>query len=162
MTENVTPFFFLILFFFFLKTGFLCLPWNSVDQAGLQLSDSPASAYWEAEELGPKACITTTTQQFVRFLSKLPTPKFPPRDPQSSQGGVHLDRNGSRQDRLPSLTTEHLCLAHAQQPSAEQSLHPCLEAESQSSHHVQRTGISQNKKLPLWGEGSGSSMSKFL
>ena len=46
--------------FFFFKTGFLCNPGcpgtHSVDQAGLELSNSPTSA---SQVLGLKACATT-------------------------------------------------------------------------------------------------------
>jgi hypothetical protein len=52
-------------FFFFFETGFLCSPGypgtHSVDQAGLELRNPPASAF---EVLGLKACATTPSLIF--------------------------------------------------------------------------------------------------
>jgi hypothetical protein len=65
-------FFFIFLFLFFCLFGdrvSLCSPGcpgtHSVDQAGLELRNSPASA---SEVLGVKAC-TTTTQLLISFFS---------------------------------------------------------------------------------------------
>ena len=53
--------FFWVLFFWFFKTGFLCvalavLELTSIDQAGLELRNPPASA---SQVLGLKACTTS-------------------------------------------------------------------------------------------------------
>jgi hypothetical protein len=68
------PFFFSFFFFFGgggVETGFLCSPGcpgtHSVDQAGLELRNPPASA---SQVLGLKAC-ATTARQFVGFLQTL-------------------------------------------------------------------------------------------
>jgi hypothetical protein len=62
MNSNISS-----VFFFFFETGFLCialavLELNSVDQAGLELRNLPASA---SRVLGLKECATTPGQMFL-------------------------------------------------------------------------------------------------
>jgi hypothetical protein len=62
---------FLFLFFWFFETGFFCSPGcpgtHSVDQAGLELRNPPASA---SQVLGLKACATTPGSTSIIFIGK--------------------------------------------------------------------------------------------